>query len=80
VKLGYRRARVTVTREIWDATVRAWRIADDAVSVETIARDERELVTTAVRRQSGSPSPWSDPCAASACDPTGCLVASHAGP
>jgi hypothetical protein len=44
VKLGYRRARVTLKREIWDATLHEWREPDDRTSVETIDRVERELV------------------------------------
>jgi hypothetical protein len=51
IKLGYRQARVTVTREVWDATLRAWRVADDAVSADAIAREERELVAAVMRER-----------------------------
>jgi hypothetical protein len=47
VKLGFRRARVTVTREVWDSTLRGWRVPDDDVSVAAIARTERELLAAA---------------------------------
>jgi hypothetical protein len=73
VKLGHRRARVTVTREIWDPTVRAWRVPDDRASVSGVAREERELVLRAVReRHSGA---LDGVCGESPCAPRSCLVA-----
>lgn len=84
VKLGYRRARVTVNRELWDATLRAWRVADDAVSAQGIARQERELIAAAVRPgsaaagwESGAGAAWNPgACGATACEPGACLAAS----
>jgi hypothetical protein len=49
VKLGYRRARVTLQREIWDATLHEWREPQDVTSVDTIDRVERELADAMVR-------------------------------
>jgi len=73
VKLGYRRARVTVTREIWDPTVRAWRISDDQASVTGVLREERELVLQAVHdRHAGA---LDASCGVSPCAPRSCLVA-----
>jgi hypothetical protein len=72
VKLGFRRARVVVTREIWDPTVRAWRVPDDQASVSGVAREERELVLRAVRdRHAGA----LEACGAGPCAPRPCLVA-----
>jgi hypothetical protein len=44
VKLGHRRARVTLTREVWDTTIRAWTRQEDAVVREELSRAERDLV------------------------------------
>jgi hypothetical protein len=73
VKLGHRRARVTVTREIWDPTVRSWRVPDDQASVAGVAREERELVLRAVRdRHAGA---LDGACGEGPCAPRSCLVA-----
>ena len=53
VKLGYRRARVTVIREVWDSTLRAWRVPDDPVSVAAILRTERALLAAAAADHPG---------------------------
>jgi hypothetical protein len=76
VKLGYRRARVVVSREIWDATLRRWREADDRASAAALLREERELVAAAVRVRRVGAWPWDDACTPDACDPGRCLVAS----
>ena len=80
VKLGYRRARVTLTREVWDATLRAWRAPDDPRSVEAIDREEREILEEAVR---GPPadgeSRLADACGGSACDMGPCVASAPAG-
>jgi hypothetical protein len=44
VKLGHRRARVTVTREVWDPAVRAWTRQEDDGAREELAQREREIV------------------------------------
>jgi hypothetical protein len=44
VKLGHRRARVTLTREVWDTAVRAWTRQEDAAVREELSRAEREIV------------------------------------
>lgn len=73
IKLGYRRARVTVTREVWDQTVREWRVPEDPVSLANMDREERALVDEAVRWPAGSSASrlsercGTDPCGAGAC-------------
>ncbi|HEX9243933.1 MAG TPA: hypothetical protein VF875_15930 [Anaeromyxobacter sp.] len=54
VKLGYRRARVTVTREVWDPTLREWRVPEDPVSLANLEREERAILEQAIRGPSGS--------------------------
>jgi hypothetical protein len=54
VKLGYRRARVTVVREIWNPTVRAWTVLEDDATLRAVAREEREVADQIVGR--GAPS------------------------
>jgi hypothetical protein len=53
IKLGHRRVRVSVTREVWDATLRAWRAPEDPVSLANMEREERTLLERALRWPSG---------------------------
>jgi hypothetical protein len=81
VKLGYRRARVAVTREFWDQTVRAWRSPDDPTSIENIEREELTLLQEAIASPAqGTVRGISEECAESVCDPlpSRCLAAGSA--
>ena len=71
VKLGYRRARVTVTREVWDPTVREWRAPEDAISLAHMSREERVLLDQAIRWPSGEgASRLDEACGPGACEPS----------
>jgi hypothetical protein len=69
VKLGYRRARVTVTREVWDPTLREWHVPDDATSLAHMEREERTLLDEALRWPNGDESRLGETCGATGCDP-----------
>jgi hypothetical protein len=72
VKLGFRRARVTVTREVWDSTIRAWRIPDDPTSLAAVSQLENELVReAALGRRVPSPDVS---CPAAACESGDCVA------
>ncbi len=76
VKLGYRRARVTVTREIWDSTLREWREPDDTTSVDHINRAERELVEDSIREHVASAETrLAEACGSNPCDVSACVAA-----
>jgi hypothetical protein len=75
VKLGYRRARVTLIREVWDTTLRSWRVLDDPKSVATIDREERELLEETMRLETADGAPrLAEACGPSVCDPGTCLA------
>jgi hypothetical protein len=75
VKLGFRRARVTLTREVWDATLRAWQVPDDPRSVAAIDREEREIVQEAVRAElEDGAERAGGACGPSVCDPGPCVA------
>jgi hypothetical protein len=81
VNLGHRRARVTVTREVWDPSLRAWVEQDDPSTVSELSRTERELVAEMVttrappRRRERQ---REDPCAPMGCRDGTCVVVSAA--
>jgi hypothetical protein len=78
VKLGLRRARVVVTREVWDQTVRAWRPPDDPTSLANIELEELNLLQEAVTLpDEGMARRISEECGDASCDPlpSACLVA-----
>jgi hypothetical protein len=76
VKLGWRRDRVTVTREVWDATVRGWREQDDPSTVADLTREARALVTRIVLPPvAPERNARRDPCAAPRCDERTCVAA-----
>jgi hypothetical protein len=82
IKLGHRRVRVTVTREVWDATVRAWRAPEDPVSLANLEREERALLERALRwpsRDDGSR--LEEACGTAQCEAWlgACLAASGQG-
>jgi hypothetical protein len=82
VKLGYRRVRVTVTREVWNTTVHEWREPEDRVSVESMVGAERQLLDEAIRSPAGKVvSRLDQACAAPECEPlpTACLAANEPG-
>jgi hypothetical protein len=81
VKLGYRRARVVVTREVWDAAIRGWREQVDPGTEEELSRTERELVSGMVLRGAAAPDDAADranPCALPRCRAGTCVAASGA--
>jgi hypothetical protein len=79
VKLGYRRARVTLTREVWDPGLRAWRPSEDVSAHDEIVREERDILErlvdappSAPRRRALNP----DPCDARRCRDASCVASS----
>lgn len=54
VKLGYRRARVIVTREVWDPTLRAWREQGDPETVEELSDEEQGIVSRILEASAAS--------------------------
>jgi hypothetical protein len=79
VKLGYRRARVTVTREIWDSTLREWREPDDATSVANILREQQELVEAAIQQDmEHAETRLAQACGSDPCDVSACVASSAA--
>jgi hypothetical protein len=81
VKLGHRRARVTLVREVWDATLRAWRVPDDPSSVAAIDRDLWELLEETMRAEpSDDTTPLAEACEPSMCDPGPCLASAPVVP
>jgi len=79
VKLGYRRARVTVTREIWDSTLREWRAPDDATSVANILQEQQQLVESAIRAHlEAAETRLAEACESNPCDVSAACVASSA--
>jgi hypothetical protein len=77
VKLGYRRARVTLTREVWDPTIRGWREQDDPSTVEELAREEREIVARMMEAPGTARAgrrPRIDPCAPPPCAGGACVA------
>jgi hypothetical protein len=87
VKLGYRRARVIVTREVWDPTLRAWREQGDPETVEELAGEEREIVSRIVEASAAAAAASSgradrkergrvrrDPCAPAPCADGACVA------
>jgi hypothetical protein len=78
VKLGYRRARVVVTREVWDPSIRGWREQGDRRTDAELSRVERELASTMVLRGATSPGDAPNPCAARQCRDGTCVLASAA--
>jgi hypothetical protein len=82
VKLGYRRARVVVVREVWDTAIRGWRRQIDPATEAELTRAEQELVSVMVRRGSAAPGGMAgvDPCAPTRCRAGTCVAASAAPP
>jgi hypothetical protein len=79
VKLGYRRARVTLTREVWDPGVRAWRPSEDVSAHEEIVREERDILERMFDAPERAPRPRGpdrDPCDARRCRDAGCVASS----
>jgi hypothetical protein len=83
VKLGYRRARVTLTREVWDPTLRGWREQDDPSTVAELSREELEIMAgmmTAAPPPAANRRERLDPCAPAPCGEGTCLAAHAAAP
>jgi hypothetical protein len=78
VKLGYRRARVVVTREVWDPSIRGWREQGDPRTDAELSRVEHELASTMVRRGATAPGDRPSPCAERRCGGGACVLASAA--
>jgi hypothetical protein len=78
VKLGYRRARVILTREVWDPGLHAWRPFEDVSRLDEILREERDLIERVVDVAEEAPPdrPVVDPCAELRCPGASC-VATH---
>jgi hypothetical protein len=82
VKLGYRRARVTLVREVWDPGLRAWRPSEDVTRLEEIAREEREIVDRILGVAAVAPRPrvprlvHRDPCPERSCAGASCIASS----
>jgi hypothetical protein len=83
VKLGYRRARVVVVREVWDSATRGWREQVDPATEAELARAERELVSGMVLRGAAAAEDAADrssPCAPPRCRAGTCVAATGAPP
>jgi hypothetical protein len=80
VKLGYRRARVVMTREVWDQTIRSWRPPDDPASLANIEREELSLLEEAITSPAEGEGRRSSGCGESTCDPlpSVCVAAASA--
>ena len=75
VKLGYRRARVIVAREVWDWSLKEWAPLEDPALEQALVVDENALLSQIMHvppPRMDAPRP-EDPCSPGPCSGGGCI-------